>query len=96
MFDTALSGIIHMLFYSIKLLIIIISGESIKPQPAPLQPVEWPIKPWREIAVDIAGEFHVAPQHQRVLLVVVDLHSKWPEVMMCGTVTSTKAIEFLT
>lgn len=74
----------------------IISGKSIKPVPAPLQPIEWPEKPWRKIAIDIAGEFHAAPQHQRFLLVAVDLHSKWPEVMMCNTITSTKVIEFLT
>jgi len=29
-------------------------------------------------------------------VVAVDLHSKWPEVMMCGTVTTTNIIEFLT
>jgi len=74
----------------------VISGKSTKPKPAPLLPVEWPIKPWRKIAIDVAGEFHASPQHQRFLLVAVDLHSKRPEVMMCGTVTSTKVIEFLT
>ena len=74
----------------------IISGKSIKTQPAPLQPIEWPNGPWRKIAVDIAGEFQAAPQHQRYMIVAVDLHSKWPEVMLCGTVTSSKVIEFMT
>ena len=74
----------------------IISGKSLQPRPAQLHAIEWPSEPWRKIAIDIAGEFQVAPSHQRFLVVVVDLHSKWPEVMMCGTVTTTNVIEFLT
>jgi len=57
---------------------------------------KWPTEPWRTIAIDIAGEFQAAPSHQRFVVVAVDLHSKWPEVMMCGTVTTTNIIEFLT
>jgi transposase InsO family protein len=74
----------------------IVSGKSVKPQPAPLKPVEWPSGPWRKIAIDIAGEFQSAPQHQRFLLVAVDLYSKWPEVMLCTTITTATVTEFLT
>ena len=74
----------------------IISGKSLQSRPAQLQAIEWPSEPWRKIAIDIAGEFQVAPSHQRFVVVAVDLHSKWPEVMMCGTITSTNIIEFLT
>jgi transposase InsO family protein len=74
----------------------IVSGKSIKPQPAPLKPIEWPSGPWRKIAVDIAGEFQAAPPHQRFLLVTVDLYSKWPEVMFCSTITTATVTKFLT
>jgi len=66
-----------------------------QPRPAPLQTIDWPAEPWRKIAIDIAGEFQAAPSHQRFLVVVFDLHAKWPEVMVCGTITTAKIIEFL-
>ena len=53
------------------------------PPSAPLQPWTWPAKPWQRIHIDYAGPFL-----GRSFLVVVDAHSKWPEVFEMST-TST-------
>ena len=45
------------------------------PPSAPLQPWQWPSKPWTRIHVDYAG-----PIAGHMLLVIVDSHSKWMEV----------------
>ena len=55
----------------------------------------WPDKPWQSIQIDIFGEVTAAPHHQRFLLVVHDLHSKWPEIAMTRIVTSTAIIAIL-
>ena len=55
-----------------------------------------PSGPWRKLALDFAGEFTVAPAHQRYMLVAMDVYSKWPEAALCGAPTSTAAITFLT
>ena len=36
---------------------------------------EWPATPWQRIHVDFAGPFV-----GRMFLIIVDAHSKWPEV----------------
>ena len=45
--------------------------------------------------MDICGEIHGVPHHQRYLIVVYDLHSKWPEVFPVGSVTSQIIINIL-
>ena len=50
---------------------------------APLHPWLWPIQPWHRIHLDFAG-----PVRGKMLLVVFDAHSKWPEVFpMVSTTT---------
>ena len=46
-----------------------------QPQTAPLHSWEWPTTPWQRIHIDYAGPFM-----DRMFLIVVDAHSKWPEV----------------
>ena len=60
------------------------------PAPAPLHPWEWPSQPWSRIHLDFAGPFL---GHQ--YLVLVDAHSKWIDVHMMNSITSTKTIEKL-
>nr|XP_006813842.1 PREDICTED: uncharacterized protein K02A2.6-like [Saccoglossus kowalevskii] len=72
-----------------------ISGKSARPKQPPLQPTPWPTEPWNSIQMDIFGEIAIAPHSQRFLVVVHDLHSKWPEVATTGTVTSTAVIKIL-
>ena len=42
---------------------------------APLHPCVWSEKPWNRIHLDFAG-----PLDGRMYLLVVDSHSKWPEI----------------
>lgn len=60
------------------------------PQPAPLHPWTWPEAPWQRIHVDFAGPFK-----ERIFLVAIDAHSKWPEVAIMRSTTAEKTIEKL-
>ncbi|KAJ8015112.1 hypothetical protein DPEC_G00022770 [Dallia pectoralis] len=71
------------------------SGKTGPPASTPLQPVDWPSATWDHLQLDICGELYNVPHHQRFLVVVYDLHSKWPEVAPMGTVTSAAVVNFL-
>lgn len=60
------------------------------PAPAPLHPWEWPSQPWSRIHLDFAG-----PLHGHHYLVLVDAHSKWMDVHVMNSITSSKTIETL-
>lgn len=60
------------------------------PQPSPLHPWDWPEAPWQRVHVDFVG-----PLEERMFLVVVDAHSKWPEVFTMRSTTAEKTIEKL-
>ena len=75
----------------------LLSGKTGPPSTPPLQPLPWPSRPWEHVQLDICGEIHGrgVPHHQRFLVVVYDLHSKWPEVVPVGTVTSHVMVRIL-
>lgn len=73
----------------------LVSGKTGHQAPPPLQPLSWPSRPWEHLQLDVCGEIHGVPHHQRFLVVVYDLHSKWPELIPTGTVTSRVIIDFL-
>ena len=60
------------------------------PPVAPLHPWEWPQCPWARIHIDYAG-----PVEGKILLVVVDAHSKWLDVAVVTSATSSITIEKL-
>ena len=60
------------------------------PASAPLHPWEWPSQPWSRIHLDFAGPFM-----GHMFLVLVDAHSKWLDVHMMQSITSSKTIEKL-
>ena len=60
------------------------------PATAPLHPWVWPSRPWQRIHVDFAGPFL-----GKSFLVVVDAHSKWPEVFEMSSTTASKTIATL-
>lgn len=60
------------------------------PSSAPLHPWEWPSHPWRRLHIDYAG-----PYLNRMFLVVIDAHSKWPEVVVMKNATSATTITAL-
>ena len=60
------------------------------PSKVSLHPWEWATTPWQRIHIDYAGPFQGS-----MFLVVVDAHSKWPEVIPMKSTSSAKTIEVL-
>ena len=58
-----------------------------KPAPAALHPWTWPTHPWQRLHIDFAGPFL-----GKSFLIIVDAHSKWPEVIPMMTTTAEKTI----
>ena len=69
-----------------------IECQSVKESPpaAPLHPWVWPSRPWEGIHVDFAGPFL-----GKMYLVVVDSHSKWPEVFEMSSTSSEQTVSTL-
>ena len=61
-----------------------------KPSKAPLHPWEFLSSPWRRIHIDFSGPFQ-----DNMFLIVVDAHSKWPEVVPMRKTTTDKTINVL-
>ena len=57
------------------------------PAVAPLHPWMWPDHPWTRIYVEFAGPFR-----GKTYLVIVDAHSKWPQVIDMKTNTTTASL----
>ena len=66
--------------------------QSHRPSPplAPLQPWQWPSRPWSRLHLDFAGPFM-----GHMFLVVIDSHSKWMEVHLMPSITSAATIQHL-
>ena len=60
------------------------------PPVAPLHPWQWPSRPWSRLHIDYAG-----PICGRMILLVVDAHSKWIEAFTVSTASSATTIERL-
>ena len=60
------------------------------PTAASLHPWVWPDAPWTHVHVDYAGLFF-----GKMFFIVVDAHSKWPEVLVMNSTTSQSTIEAL-
>ena len=60
------------------------------PASAPLHPWTWPPKPWQRIHVDFAGPFL-----NKMFFIIVDAHSKWPEIYEMSSTTSQSTINVL-
>ncbi|PFX11662.1 Uncharacterized protein K02A2.6 [Stylophora pistillata] len=60
------------------------------PKTAPLHTWEWPARPWQRIHIDFSGPFLGT-----MFLIVVDSHSKWPEVIAMTTTNAARTIEEL-
>ena len=61
------------------------------PAAAPLNPWPWTDKPWSRVHIDFAGPFH-----GKMIMVVVDSHSKWVEAVPMDTSTAQATISNLT
>jgi hypothetical protein len=62
---------------------------SHNPASAPLHPWEFPERPWQRLHVDLAGPFL-----DKMWLVVMDAHSKWPEVFCLNNNASASQVIF--
>ena len=60
------------------------------PPSAPLHIWQWPSAPLKRIHIDFAGPFQ-----GKMFLIIVDAHSKWPEVIVMSSTTSQRTIEVL-
>ena len=60
------------------------------PSLAPLHPWMYPEQPWERLHIDFAGPFM-----GHMFMIVVDAHSKWPEVVIMDSTTTTKTIDVL-
>ena len=60
------------------------------PAKAPMHSWEWPDHPWACIHVDYAG-----PIEGKMVLIIVDAHSKWLEALVVNSATSQTTIEKL-
>ena len=60
------------------------------PPRSPIQPWEWPQKPWDRIHVDHAG-----PIQGKMVLIMVDAHSKWIEAHVVPSTSAAATIEKL-
>lgn len=61
-----------------------------KPEAAPVHPWEWTGSPWERVHVDFAGPFK-----GQMYFILVDSHSKWPEVVRMSSTTATATINVL-
>ena len=66
-----------------------VAYQSVKNSPLllPLHPWLWPPRPWKRVHIDFAGPFM-----NQTFLVVMDAHSKWPEVIKMHSTTAQKTI----
>ena len=66
--------------------------QSVKsaPSAAPLHPWLWPDQPWQRIHIDYAGPFR-----GKMFLLLIDAHSKWPEIFEMASSTSESTIAML-
>ena len=60
------------------------------PPPAPLHPWVWPCKPWQRLHIDYAGSIL-----GKSFLMVMDAHSKWPEVLEMVNTSASHTITAL-
>ena len=61
-----------------------------EPEKAFLHPWEWPTSPWERVHVNFLGPFM-----NRMFFVMIDAHSKWPEVFVMKSTTSEKTISVI-
>eukprot|EP00731_Ephydatia_muelleri_P018713 Em0011g753a len=57
---------------------------------APMQPWTWPERPWQRVHVDFAGPFL-----GKMFFLLMNAHSKWPEVYEMTSTTAQKTVDIL-
>lgn len=70
------------------------SEKMLKVHVPPLKVVKWPKLPWQKLAFDISGPFNELQTSSRFALVMIDYHSKWPEVKFVPKATTDAVTTF--
>ena len=60
-------------------------------RPEEIQPTPIPDGPWKELAIDIAGDFPTG----EYIVVLIDYYSRWPEILITKSITSSTIITWL-
>ena len=60
------------------------------PPPVSLCPWTWPSQPWQRVHIDFAGPFL-----DKMYFLVIDAHSKWPEIFEMTQTSTTRTIAIL-
>ena len=60
------------------------------PPHSPLHPWSWPTRPWQRVHIDFAG-----PLFGKTYLLLVDSHSKWPEIYEVSSTSASATIDVL-
>ncbi len=71
------------------------SAKSNPKQKIPVKEIPTPKNPWEKVAIDVTGPFAVAPQSHRFIVVLIDYHSKFPEVLLTNSHDSKTIIKWL-
>ncbi|KAJ1216590.1 hypothetical protein NDU88_004191 [Pleurodeles waltl] len=56
-------------------------------------PIPFPHKPWERVGMDVCGPFNLEGEGKTFAIVMMDYHSKWPEVSLVRDVRSSVIIE---
>lgn len=64
------------------------SGSKVCPHFSTITPRVWPDIPWKRIHINFSRQFH-----GKMFVIVVDIHSKWPEVIAVPSTTSQTTTE---
>ncbi|GFS11313.1 Pol polyprotein [Elysia marginata] len=51
--------------------------------------------PWQKLAIDVTRPFLIAPNCSKFLVVLMDYHTNYPEILMTPTITSQKITDWL-
>lgn len=63
--------------------------------PSPVETIEVPDKPLLKVAIDIIGPLYLSANLPEYGFVLMDFHSRWPEIKWVRTSDSTSVIKFL-
>ena len=68
------------------------TGKNVKNTTVPVTAIPPSSHHWQKAVIDITGPFATAPKHQRHVVVIIDYFSKYPEVLLTDSVTSSRVL----
>ncbi len=71
------------------------SSKSAPRGEVPKTRMDRPAKPWDRVGIDITGPFVTAPEQHKYIVVLLDHHSNFPEVLLTADITTSKIATWL-